>query len=340
MKIQLDTDTLKPMIDWLKERKAGNCDENRLRDILMMPEYQVEFKRYGNKNLPVCTLTYEEAVDFFLHFDQKEFENPRLQMKQPVFRSFYDHMDEQMEKVTMFTEINSEDEKRILFLLQNALPDSLLSEIDAYRIIITASIGNSQGYPSDQNIVFDVTNLDVFPDKNTIVEVLAHEIHHTLFGYLLPEEMESQDLFVLNFAFEGLAVHFCNNASTKLKSRKYSDSPSRGISEQDFNLYDEEYDELFAEFKQDFYNAKELSGDKVTELVASHYEQFEYVSRKDGSAHKISQYPTYYLGCYIWGSIELAFEKEVLFDTMKNPSKFAKVYNDAARKLGNENYLI
>lgn len=31
-----------------------------------MPDYGVEFQRYGEPNLPVCGIGFEEAVDFFL----------------------------------------------------------------------------------------------------------------------------------------------------------------------------------------------------------------------------------------------------------------------------------
>ena len=37
-----------------------------------MPDYGVEFQRYAEPNLPVCGISFEEAVDFFLHFDEKE----------------------------------------------------------------------------------------------------------------------------------------------------------------------------------------------------------------------------------------------------------------------------
>ena len=78
------------MIDWLFERKKnGQGDEEELRQILSLPDYKVEFERYGLANLPVCGINFEEAVDFFMNFDKKDFINQRLQYKKESFIRFY-----------------------------------------------------------------------------------------------------------------------------------------------------------------------------------------------------------------------------------------------------------
>lgn len=54
MILRFNTDTLKPMTEWLMNRKYQNIrDEAGLRDILSMPDYEVEFQRYGEPGLPV-----------------------------------------------------------------------------------------------------------------------------------------------------------------------------------------------------------------------------------------------------------------------------------------------
>ena len=86
MKINFNTETVKPMSQWLMKRKRlGKGDEEELRDILGLPDYKVEFERYSDPGLPVCGISFEEAVDFFMNFDQKDFENPRLQYKSAVY---------------------------------------------------------------------------------------------------------------------------------------------------------------------------------------------------------------------------------------------------------------
>ena len=73
-KIIFNTSALGPMLDWLSERKrTGEGNEKRLREILALPDYKVEFERYANPSLPVCGISFEEAVDFFMCFDRKDF---------------------------------------------------------------------------------------------------------------------------------------------------------------------------------------------------------------------------------------------------------------------------
>ena len=79
MDIKIRNASVAPMTAWLKRARAsGIRDEQELRRILSMPDYEIEFRRYGEPNLPVCGICFEEAVDFFLHFDEKDFDNPRL----------------------------------------------------------------------------------------------------------------------------------------------------------------------------------------------------------------------------------------------------------------------
>ena len=86
LKINIRTQTLQPMLAWLKTAKEQNVrSEFRLREILSMDDYRIEFARYGSEGLPVCGISFEEAVDFFLNFDCKDFDNPRLQVKKRVF---------------------------------------------------------------------------------------------------------------------------------------------------------------------------------------------------------------------------------------------------------------
>ena len=341
MNIRIDTDSIGPMADWLRDKKNGNADKERLLGILELPAYAVELERYSGE-LPVCNLTKEEIVDFFLHFDEKQFENQRLQLKQPEFLKFYGNMDAELQKAEALRLLNEEDAALIMRLLGGALPDALLKEETDYTVIFTISVGNSQGYPHGNNIVFDVSNLSAFPscDHETLAAVIAHEIHHTFFGSLLPEEFSPQALFAINFAFEGLAMHFCNNASTRFKPKKYSDLPEYGVCGEDFALYDSEADELFADFRRDLADAAGMSMDEVTALVSKKYEQFEYISRIDGARRAIQQYPTYYLGCWLWGGIDTAFGKETLLDTLSHPEKFTEVCSLAQKKLGNGRYVL
>ena len=89
MKITIQKETVAPMTAWLKmAREQGVRDEKALREILSMPDYGVEFQRYGDPGLPVCGIGFEEAVDFFLHLMKGTLKTKDLPTKKnPFWRS-------------------------------------------------------------------------------------------------------------------------------------------------------------------------------------------------------------------------------------------------------------
>lgn len=327
MKISMHQETVAPMIDWLKTAKEqGIRDEGVLRSILSMPDYCVEFQRYAEPDLPVCGIGFEEAVGFFLHFDEKDFTNPRLAYKKENFLAFYNDLDRHMQKMEMIRSITTEDLQLVERLLENGLPESLLADMDHYTVILTVSIGNSMGWPYGEYIHFDVANLDSLGDKDTFLHVLAHEIHHIMFSRLIPEEMSPRQYFFVNFAFEGLAVHFCNNAATSDKPSKYA-GPMLGIDESGWQFYREQHELLIQKVLADGEKAKDLTMEQVTALV-SEYEQFTFSSLKTGEIRKVLQYPTYYAGCCLWGCIDLVLGKDRLFSVLASYDGFMDAWKE------------
>ncbi len=328
MKINMQSQTVPAMAAWLKNaRDRGVRDEAALRELLNHPDYQVEFARYGQPNLPVCGIHYEEAVDFFLHFDGKKFDNPRLDYKQEMFLAFYRDLDRRLEKIRMLQSITEQDLLLVQGLLENALPASALDAMPEITILLTVSIGNSMGWPYDHYVHFDVANLDAFQDKEEFLHVLAHELHHIFFSQLMPEDMTPRQYFFLNFAFEGLAMHFCNNAATMGKPAKY---PGRSycVDAAGWAFFREQHEPLLARVLADGERAASMTMEQVEELL-KFYEQFTFTSQKTGVTQTVQQYPTYYIGCLLWGKIDLALGKERLFEVLASRDGFPAAWAEA-----------
>ena len=323
--ISFNTAAIQPMIDWLLERKKnGHGDEGALRKILSLPDYQVEFARYGMANLPVCGIAFEEAVDFFMNFDKKDFENQRLQYKKESFIRFYQDIESRLESIYAFTCLTDEDRKLIETLLENGLPDKAIEDTPELNIILIVSIGNSMGWPYDHYIDYDLANLDSFKNKEDFLHVTAHEIHHLFIGQMLGGEgVSPEGFFLQNFAYEGLAVHFMNNLGTPGKEKKYDDV-TYCMNEGDMAFYEEHFDEIFTMIRDDYRSCGGKTLEEVTDLVAAHYEQFTFMGKS------IKQYPTYYFGCYMWGLLDLHYGKQKLFEAIADPKMFVELYNKVA----------
>jgi len=105
-------------------------------------------------------------------------------------------------------------------------------------------------------------------------------------------------------------------------------------------LYETEFDTLFAMLQEDLNKARFLTLEQVADLVGSHYEQFTYTSAQTGEEHPVSQYPTYYVGCYLFGLIDYVLGKDRLFEALANPERIISAYNEAVRISGSDKYLL
>ena len=326
-KIKFNTSALAPMIDWLTERKrTGEGDEARLREILALPDYKVEFERYADPNLPVCGISFEEAVDFFMYFDTKDFENQRLQYKKGSFISFYNDIENRLAGIGELISMDEEDYALINTLLKNGLPDDALDDVPELNIIIIVSVGNSMGWPYGNYIDYDVSNFAEFKSRKDFLHVTAHEIQHMFVGQMLaPEGISGEDFFLQNFAYEGLAVHYMNNLATVGKRAKY-DGGAYCMDEEDAAFYETHFDEIFEMIRNDYYACAGKSLDEVSRVVSERYEQFTFMGKS------IRQYPTYYFGCYMWGLVDINFGKEKLFESIAKPELFVPLYNSIAEE--------
>lgn len=88
------------------------------------------------RGLPICGISFEEAVDFFLNFDKKDFDNPRLQIKKESFTHFYENIEKSRASLEMFSSFSDEEIQTVEELLKNGLPEKLLREDLDMKILV------------------------------------------------------------------------------------------------------------------------------------------------------------------------------------------------------------
>ena len=71
--------------------------------------------------------------------------------------------------------------------------------------------------------------------------------------------------------------------------------------------------------------AGNMTMEQVDALVRE-YEQFAFTSLKTGETRRVFQYPTYYAGCCLWGSIDMKLGKERLFEVLKSRDGFLRAW--------------
>lgn len=165
------------MYDWLIESKRnGSGNAHELFQILDLEEYKVEFERYNLDNLPVCNITFNDAFDFFMNFDNGNLTNKRLLYKLPYFEKFYNNLEDSFKTIDLFSSLNGNDINFITNFLNNGLLDNLIDNSETYIVLLIISIGNSMGWPYKNYIDFDVANLSLIENKKSFLHIISVNI--------------------------------------------------------------------------------------------------------------------------------------------------------------------
>ena len=122
-------------------------------------------------------------------------------------------------------------------------------------------------------------------------------------------------------------MHFCNNAATLDKPSKYP-GESYGVDEESWQFYREQHRELLERVLSDGERARAMTMEQVEKLL-EYYEQFTFTSLKTGVSRKLKQYPTYYMGCLLWGTIDGNLGTERLFRVLASKDGFMEAWKEA-----------
>lgn len=336
MKVEVSTSSVPLMVANLKELKAGTLTKEKLHKTLMHKDYQMEFQRYTQKGMPMSTITMEEYEDYLLSclsLKESQVKNPRLRMVHNELLEFINNIDAFDQSAVNRLDGNSEIIDAVETTLKNGLDEKTFQSLETITIVSTIGIGNSFGYPYKNHIHFDAKRMKKFlPDDETLIALIAHEIHHILMNNLFNEIdfKSSKDYFLVNFSFEGLAVKFNNNALGTLSKAFRPDRKVNLIMDMpSWKFLEEDLDSMFEHLRSDVKRIEEkhLSMDEVADLFKEYWMTPDAESGKTGEKMTLSQYRVYYMGNEIFGTLYDNYGRDELFDIIRHPENIAEKFN-------------
>jgi len=345
MKINMRMNTIAIMFEIFRDIKNNSYDRAKLLNVLAHPDYEFEFGRYNQEGLPMALISKEEYIDFIENFTTKsieEIKNPRLKMRYESYHMFLDKLDDYEEHIKKMMLIDSDVYEKGVQVVKDAMPDS--SELSDIDIVFTISVGNSFGWAYKNGIHFDVINFFTFFDidePNVYECFIGHELHHRSFDKLVTTEPKSaEEHFYCFLAYEGLAVKYCNNGSTKLtKPFNPSIKSNIGMDQYTWGYFTEIYDELHEKFQSDVKRLR-LEGESCLQEVMGSWLEI-YRPEDDKSKTPVLLHTmNYIIGSEIWGLIHDTYGKEKLYWILNNLGEFSKFYNNALESVGYEHYKI
>jgi hypothetical protein len=349
MPINVSINTLDSMYTFLKNLSNGSFNEQEIDSILDHPDYQIEFLRYGER------VTKERFKNYLLHvleLTKEQIENEDLQVHHSCYEYFFDDMKKFEDEILKIEQIfSSEFIKDQLNIARNGLPDDL--KIGDITILFTFGIGMSFGYPytnelGEHFIHFDVLQLVRDFSIEELKYQLAHEIHHIGVNQLHDKidlsKIPLEQLFLLFFSGEGLAVKYCNNAKGVLSKFLYRDKePNLGLDHKSWNYLNDHFNEYFNHFVEDLHNIREgkiINQEELGNIVSSYWMNAHTEEQSEDETGRLKQLPLYSFGNDLWGVIHDQFGKEQVYDLFNNLDEFIPKYNEAIKSIGKSEFLL
>lgn len=328
MKFHLEMSSILPMLKFLKEIKNGKVDRATLCDIFNHPDYCFEIERYNIKSKKLL-IDYFMQLNTIKEQDIPELDSPRkdiLKHKHSRWLIAYqdpDYYAELYKKV--ISTLTDEALEYACETAKRGLAGDM--EIGDVQAISTMSIGTSYGYVHQGAFHFDLMGIDEYGGLDNLPKVLAHEIHHlALMKHVPPfnDNLTLEEQFIQSFAYEGLAIKFCNNAKGVISKPLYEDRPiNDGLDAFTMDYLNARFNEACAVFLDvsNKLSLGEMSKDDMMEHLRNYWWNRHTEEQGGSEEARLQQSLFYSFGNDLYGSIYDVYGAEVLFDSVRNPLK-------------------
>ena len=222
------------ILEYVSSLRSHPGDIETVRKILNHEDYQFELRRY---EIPSA----EHLIDYFSHL------NTISQADIPDLST--DHRKNHLrEKHHQWIDCINDPQKYYdrYKRLKAFFTDDFLSDMQQKltamfpkgtemipdpAVVSTMSFGRSFGYPHEGAIHFDLFGVEKYCTLEELPRTVLHEMHH-LQAFKLAESTDDfytkfslLERYIIGFAWEGLAVKFCNNAEGVISKRMEPGQP-------------------------------------------------------------------------------------------------------------------
>lgn len=327
MYLEVSTSTILLIFELLEKKKQQYVTKEEISRILSHKDYQIEFKRYGNR------LSKQEFLDYLLNFDslsKTQIDNADLRNHHSYWVDFLHNLKfYKAEYNKLLNELKKLPLHSIPYIVKQSFPNDFI--ISSYEICFTCGIGASYGFPYKKKIYFDFLQYIKNQQYKTFTTTLNHELHHLIFAENVKKEAKNiEGYFVQSFASEGLAVKFINNAQGVISKPLYP-SQEKNIDLDDYTMsyLNNDFNKTLVEFKKTITNIRNHTISSIAEIdtLKQKYWLNQYVEGQNQTGiPKLKQSRLYSFGNEIWGSIYDKYGLEKLYYLVNHPCLAADIF--------------
>lgn len=223
--MELRMSSIPMMLEYVSSLASRPGDRETVRRILAHEDYQFELRRYELSSAEhlidyfsrLNTIAPEEIPDLSGDHHRNHLREKHSQWLDCV-RDPQKYEDRCQRLKTFLTDVLLTEVQRKLAAMfpkgTEMIPDP--------AVVSTLSFGRSFGYPSEGAFHVDLFGIDKYCSLEELPRLILHEMHHLQtfkMAESIPDNQSLLEQYIRSFAWEGLAVKFCNNAEGVISRR-------------------------------------------------------------------------------------------------------------------------
>ncbi len=330
MKLRMSSIPL--MLEYVAGLASRPGDRETVRRILDHEDYQFELRRY---KLPSA----EHLIDYFSRLDTIPPEeipdlsgDHRRNHLREKHSQWLDCIADPQKYAGRYERLKALFTDDFLAELQNRLAGMFprgTEMISDPAVVSTLSFGRSFGYPYEGALHLDLFGIDEYASLEDLPRIVLHEMHHLQMMKLAESVSGEESLlerYIRSFAWEGLAVKFCNNAEGVLSRRLEPGEPAnQGVAS--IPLLNRRFEEHFRLFCD---TVEGIRAGAFTEEDMDRQRQEVWMNPYLLGAEPLDQLAVYSLGNELYGCVYDAFGLDAVFACFHHPGRLIDYFNRAA----------
>jgi len=330
--MELRLSSIPLMLDYVSGLSAHPGDRDTVRKLFAHEDYQFELRRYG-------ITSAEHLTDYFSRLstiDPAEIpdlsDNHRRNFLREKHCQWLDCINDPQKYYSRYERLKAFFTDDFLADMQQRLTEMFpkgTEMIPDPAIVSTLSFGRSFGYPSEGAIHLDLFGIEEYCTLEELPRVVLHEMHHLQTVKMSEDAGETGftllDRYIRSFAWEGLAVKFCNNAEGVVSRRIEPELPPN-LCVPAISLLNRHFPEHFQLFCG---TVGRIRAGTFTEEDMERQQQEYWLNPYLYGEAPLEQLPLYSLGNELYGCVYDVFGLDAAYECFYHPARLVSWFNRA-----------
>lgn len=332
--MQLRMTSIPLMLDYVSGLASHPGDCETVRKLLAHEDYQSELRRYEIPSAEhlidyfsrLNTITPEEIPDLSNDHHRNHLREKHHQWLDCISnpRKYYDRYERL--KAFFTDDFLAEMQRRLTGMFPRGtamIPDP--------AVVSTLSFGRSFGYPSEGAIHLDLFGVEEYCSLKDLPRIVLHEMHH-MQAFKMAEDTAGfysgfslLERYIIGFAWEGLAVKFCNNAGGVVSRSLEPDQPSNlgAPALEVLNGHFQEHFQLFCDTVQ------QIRAGTITEEEVERQQTDYWMNPYLYGEKPLDQTAIYSFGNELYGCVYDHFGLDATYECFYHPDRLISWFNRA-----------